>query len=181
MAHIRQTIGRHILKIGVEGLEALQKEATEKAVDFHKHVAATALGKGVDDVTTVERNEAKTLLFAYNFGVKAAVSDELFLNIDRATLHFTRDPSLHKAWRADFEGGVVILTREDQGPAHVTSRYLASFQTTSGAVIAEGAGIDRVYMNGIGKVGCQEAVTNMWEKVEHEVDRFRLLLRLSTR
>lgn len=50
------------------GLDALRKEATEKGLDFHKHVAATALGKGLDDVTTVERNEAKTLLFAYTYG-----------------------------------------------------------------------------------------------------------------
>lgn len=52
------------------GLDALRKEATEKGLDFHKHVAATALGKSIDDVTTVERNEVKTLLFAYNFGGK---------------------------------------------------------------------------------------------------------------
>lgn len=68
MGHIRQTIGQHLLKIGPEGVEALRKEASEKGLDFHKHVAATALGKSIDEVGTIERNEAKTLLFGHNYG-----------------------------------------------------------------------------------------------------------------
>jgi hypothetical protein len=51
----------------------------------------------------------------------------------------------------------------------------------SGAVIAEGKGTDRAYVNGIDETGSQEAVTNMWEKVRLEVDRIRLLRGLALR
>lgn len=107
--------------------------------------------------------------------------ESIILNIDRDSLYFTRDRSLHLGWRADYEGGVVVLTRENKGPEQVISNYRAIFTTPSGAVIAEGEGVDRVYTTGVDEVGSQEAVTNMWEKVQQEVDRFRLLMRLSTR
>lgn len=68
MGHIGTTIGQYLLKVGQEGLEKLRKEALEKGLDFHNLVAATALEKGIDAVTTIERNEAKTLLFGFNYG-----------------------------------------------------------------------------------------------------------------
>lgn len=61
------------MAIGLKGLDDLQKEAKEKDLDFHKHVAAKALDKPHDEVTPVERNEAKTLLFAYNYGSKVTL------------------------------------------------------------------------------------------------------------
>lgn len=103
--------------------------------------------------------------------------ESFLLNIDRSSLYFTRERSLHKAWRAEFEGGVVLLTCEESPT--MGTQYKALFQTTSGAVLAEGCA-SGAYAKGVDEGG-QEAVTAMWEEVQLEVDRFRLLMRLATR
>jgi DNA polymerase I-like protein with 3'-5' exonuclease and polymerase domains len=68
MSHIQSTLAKQLLDIGPDRLEEIRAEAREKGLDSHSFVAAQLLGKDINEVTTIERNEAKTLLFALNYG-----------------------------------------------------------------------------------------------------------------
>lgn len=109
------------------------------------------------------------------------MSDEMFLHIERESLVFTRAKG--KDLETHYEGGVILLTRKtlDDGfqPRNV---FKATFQTTSGAVVAEGEYVTKgYYAKEDEEDSFQRAVTNMSEKLQLEVDRFRLLMRLATR
>lgn len=106
----------------------------------------------------------------------------MLLHIERDSVFFTRDRSLHRGWRADYQGGVIILTRQDlDGISGPSNLFTAIFQTTAGAVIAKGEDVVKGYRV---EDDCEEnyqvALTSMWENVEQEVGRFRLLMRLAT-
>lgn len=71
MSHIRALLFQRLLATGEEGVAKIRAEALEKGLDFYSHTVATLFEKPIADVTTIERQEAKGLLFTYTYGTRA--------------------------------------------------------------------------------------------------------------
>lgn len=125
--------------------------------------------------------------------MKGKLLEDLYLSIGRESVRFINEPAegylgeQKKRWVGHHAGGVIVLAQNSVHEvarslpygSSTAARYDAVFRTTSGAVIASGTGYDHLYSTGVDEVGPQEAVTKLWENVDHEIDKIRLLMRLA--